>query len=1225
MMDYLYPRRMKFWKPGAVAPGEEVTLDEEEASTVLLAAMIPSKGQLPVHKHRNEFLYLVENHQVVIVVGQTGSGKTTQLPQYLFEAGWTSTTCMVACTQPRRVAAISVATRVAEEMSCEVGGLVGYSVRFDEKSSPMTGIKYLTDGMLFREALFDPLLSRYSVVMIDEAHERSLYTDLLLGLLKKIIKKRKDLRIIISSATMDAEAFKTYFTRDSNHLADSAILTVQGRMHPVDVFYLREETHDVVEEASSTIVKIHANEDSGDILVFLPGKDEIDRCIALLEGGAGAVLSKDRRRLFPLPLHAALPLEQQMRCFEATGKGVRKVIIATNIAETSVTIEGIVYVVDSGRVKQKIFNPQTGLDVLLLTSISQASAQQRAGRAGRLCPGKAYRLYTEDQYDSLLRNTIPEIQKCNPTNVILQLKALGIGNILAFDFMSQPATDSMARSLEFLHAIHALDSNSQLTMMGEVMSELPVEATLGRMLIASAEYHCGAEMCILAAMLSAGPVFVNVSGHLRGALDEAKRRLGVEQGDLVTLINIYRSYQKHDGKWCQRHFLSHKTLQKATRIHALFQKYMQRYGLSMIRSNSVIPVQKCIASGLFAQAALAQADGTYRSIRDNTVLHIHPSSVLFKRVPECVVFQNVLQTSKIWMRDVTVVDLEWLAEIAPKYYEFQRDYRNSTDYDELAKLIPRGFGKEAPESDGLTESRLAETRRLESPAIAKRPAAEELQEYSIELPVTHSITLKQHRKTISALSLDKSGARLAVGSHDYTLSLWDFGGMDHTLSPFRYLEPTEGCPLRFLQFSPASDWLLVGGGGTPVLLDRHGALVMEYAKGDPYLRDMRKTAGHVSAVTAGKWYGEDRFVTAGLDGTVRFWDAEKKNCETVLVVRPQGKTGGRSPGVTALAMMPDNTNLCVATADGSIRIYSTKGPWLHADSMVSDAHNGETSCLAIDSSGRYITSRGADDTLKLWDVRSFSKPIGVVNDLPNTNDETSCVFSPDQNLIATCVSARKGKSSGSVAFFDTVSLEAVTEPVCIGDSSAVSLLWPTVLNQLIVGCGDGNVQMLYDPQLSQKGAILPLSRSNVKKKESMMAFTVGGIQTPNALPLFKTLEGRSLKRIRIKMRKDPRSSSRPEMPVDGPGTGGRLGSSVTQSIMRNVLRDTRRDEDPREALLRYAERAEKDPKFVTPAYKETQPTTILDAELLEKEALAAEKKQKEEEAAAILTRKIQSK
>lgn len=676
---------MEFWRPGTIAPGSKKARggneggeDEEEAEPTLLMKAYGAAPQtmsieqlratLPVAKHRGELLFLMENHRVVILHGQTGSGKTTQIPQYLHEAGY-SRGGIIACTQPRRMTAISVANRVAEETGEPFGQLVGYAVRFDDKCSPEeTRIKYMTDGMLFREALFDPLLQQYSVIMIDEAHERSLYTDLLLGLLKKIIRRRDDLWVIVSSATMDAEAFQKYFEAT----ARTAILSVQGRMFPVDVFFRTPDEEDsehvdVIELAAETVLRIDKEESTsaGDILVFLPGKEEIERCASLIDGGDSLVV---------LQLYASLPLDLQMLVFQPAPRNRRKVILSTNVAEASLTLEGIVFVVDCGLVKQKIFDPRNSQEYLLTTPISQASAQQRAGRAGRLRPGKAYRLYSEAKFASFDPLNIPEIQKCNLSQVVLQIKALGIDNLLAFDWLSPPEAESLASALELLYALEAIDDQGRLTpYVGVIMAEMPVDPIVAKILITSNEFGCGSEAVTLAAMLAARPVFV-ASGGQRG-LEEAKRRLAVAEGDLISLVNIYQLFtdQKDPAKWCARNMLSYKALQRARRIRALFCRYMEKHGLSWTtRCKSVQDLQYCLLRGLFANVALAQSDGSYRSLRHGTRLHIHPSSVLFRRLPTCLLYYELVETGKCWMRDVTVIEQEWLAELVPSYYEYRR-------------------------------------------------------------------------------------------------------------------------------------------------------------------------------------------------------------------------------------------------------------------------------------------------------------------------------------------------------------------------------------------------------------------------------------------------------------------------------------------------------------------------------------------------------------------------
>ncbi|TCD60270.1 hypothetical protein EIP91_010449 [Steccherinum ochraceum] len=408
-----------------------------------------ARERLPIFKHREKLLHSVESHGVVIVVGQTGCGKTTQLPQYLYESGWAADGNIIACTQPRRVAATSVANRVAAEVGSVLGDEVGYTIRFEDVSDKSrTRILYLTDGILFREALLDPLLSRYSVIMIDEAHERTVYTDLLLGILKKIRRKRPSLRLIVSSATLDATAFLSYFTHDDSD-NDATIVSLEGRMYPVEIAHLQEPAPSYVRKAVETVWHINLQQGPGDILVFLTGREEIDQCLEELAEML-PTLPRTASRLKFLALHAGLSIEEQLSAFEPAERGTRKVIVSTNIAEASITIEGIKFVVDCGFVKIRTYNPSSGLSSLVTVPVSRASAIQRAGRAGRTSSGICYRLYPASAFDQLGLSTQPEITRTDLTTPILQLKSLGIDDIMKFEWVTAPPAQSVIRSLETL-------------------------------------------------------------------------------------------------------------------------------------------------------------------------------------------------------------------------------------------------------------------------------------------------------------------------------------------------------------------------------------------------------------------------------------------------------------------------------------------------------------------------------------------------------------------------------------------------------------------------------------------------------------------------------------------------------------------------------------------------------------------------------------------------------
>ena len=378
-------------------------------------SMKEQKESLPIYQFKKDLIQAIHENKILVVIGETGSGKTTQITQYLLEAGYIKKGKRIGCTQPRRVAAISVAKRVAEEMGVVLGEEVGYSIRFEDLTSSSTIIKYMTDGMLLREALVDKDLSQYSALMLDEAHERTIHTDVLFSLLKTTAQKRDDFRLIVTSATLDAEKFSSYFY-------NCKIFRIPGRTFPVEILYTKEAESDYLDAALTTVMQIHLVEPAGDILLFLTGQEEIDTACQILYERMKK-LGDEAPELIILPVYSALPSEMQTRIFEPAPPGSRKCVIATNIAEASLTIDGIYYVVDPGFAKIKVFNPKLGMDTLVVAPISQASAKQRAGRAGRTGPGKCYRLYTEDAYkNEMLPVTVPEIQRTNLANTVLLLK-----------------------------------------------------------------------------------------------------------------------------------------------------------------------------------------------------------------------------------------------------------------------------------------------------------------------------------------------------------------------------------------------------------------------------------------------------------------------------------------------------------------------------------------------------------------------------------------------------------------------------------------------------------------------------------------------------------------------------------------------------------------------------------------------------------------------------------
>lgn len=437
-----------------------------------------TKKSLPIYPFRDDLIAAIKEHQILIIEGETGSGKTTQIPQYLHDAGFTVGGKCIGCTQPRRVAAMSVSARVAQEMGVKLGNEVGYSIRFEDCTSERTVLKYMTDGTLHREFLSEPDLASYSVMIIDEAHERTLHTDILFGLVKDITRFRPDLKLLISSATLDAQKFSEFFD-------DAPIFRIPGRRFPVDIYYTKAPEADYVDACVVSVLQIHATQPLGDILVFLTGQDEIETCHEMLQDRTKRLGSKIKELLI-LPVYANLPSDMQAKIFDPTPPGARKVVLATNIAETSLTIDNIIYVIDPGFAKQNNFNSRTGMESLMVVPISKASANQRAGRAGRVAPGKCFRLYTAWAYKHELEdNTIPEIQRINLGNAVLTLKALGINDLINFDFLDPPPHETLVLALEQLYALGALNHHGELTKAGRRMAEFPTNPMMAKMLLAS--------------------------------------------------------------------------------------------------------------------------------------------------------------------------------------------------------------------------------------------------------------------------------------------------------------------------------------------------------------------------------------------------------------------------------------------------------------------------------------------------------------------------------------------------------------------------------------------------------------------------------------------------------------------------------------------------------------------------------------------------------------------
>ncbi|KAF5204866.1 Atp-dependent rna helicase dhx8 [Thalictrum thalictroides] len=616
---------------------------------------------LPIYKLKSELVQAVHDNQVLVVIGETGSGKTTQVTQYLAEAGYTNKG-KIGCTQPRRVAATSVAKRVAEEFGCRLGEEVGYAIRFEACTGPETVIKYMTDGMLLMEILVDRNLSQYSVIMLDEAHERTVHTDVLFGLLKQLIKRRPDLRLIVTSATLDAEKFSGYFF-------NCDIFTIPGRTFPVEILYTKQPESDYLDAALITVLQIHLTEPKGDILLFLTGQEEIDHaCQSLYERMKG--LGKNVPELIILPVYSALPSEMQSRIFELAPSGKRKVVVATNIAEASLTIDGIFYVIDPGFAKQNVYNHKQGLDSLVITPISQASAKQRAGRAGRTGSGKCYRLYTESAYHNEMSPTsIPEIQRINLGLTTLTMKAMGINDLLSFDFMDPPSQQALISALEQLYSLGALDDEGLLTKLGRKMAEFPMDPPLSKMLLASVDLGCSDDILTIIAMIQTGNIFYRPR-EKQALADQKRAKFFQPEGDHLTLLAVYEAWKAKNfsGPWCFDNFVQSRSLRRAQDVRKQLLTIMDRYKLKVVSAGkNFSKIRKAIAAGFFFHVARKDPQEGYRTLVDNQPVFIHPSSALFQRQPDWVIYHELVMTTKEYMREVTAVDPKWLVEVAPRF------------------------------------------------------------------------------------------------------------------------------------------------------------------------------------------------------------------------------------------------------------------------------------------------------------------------------------------------------------------------------------------------------------------------------------------------------------------------------------------------------------------------------------------------------------------------------
>ncbi|KAI3632873.1 hypothetical protein MIR68_008948 [Amoeboaphelidium protococcarum] len=673
-----------------------------------------SRQSLPVAECKEAIVESIRNNPAVIILSETATGKSTQIPQYLLEAGFAgisndnnSKSMIIGVTEPRRIAATSLAKRVSEEQNTELGWRVGYAVRFDDQTSKDTQLKFMTDGLLLRELLFDPLLSRYSVIVIDEAHERSVRTDILLGVIKGLIfgrdgqsssPLRPDLKLVIMSATLDADAFSSY-------LNNAPVLYIEGRQHKVRVNHSIEPVQDYIDASLVTIIQIHLNlvnmeDNSGDILVFLTGQEDIEILEKLLIEHASDFPSPSLG-LCICPLYANLPPKLQNRVFQPTAEGYRKIVLATNVAETSITIPGIKFVLDCGLQKTKVVHYNNmgmghGIETLSVQPISKSSARQRMGRAGRLGAGTCYRLYTQETFNQLSNEEVPEIRKCSLSGLLLSMACSGLGNsssepafdsknkdsksfqckdLINFDFMDRPSKESLANAFEELHLLGALDDQSQVTMLGTQMAQFPLDPAMAKVLLLSKDSEYLSDVIDVISLLNVENIMVTPSDQ-RDKATEARRRFKSTFGDHIMLYNILQAYMKECGnmkrketaQWCRDHYINGRSIGLVMDTRRQLRDYCERIGFQLRadapRLDATSSLHEQIVAtfllGFPMNVAVLQQDGSYKDLKSNTIVSIHPASSLFthviKQKAKAVFYHDLVWTTKKYIRTCSVIE-----------------------------------------------------------------------------------------------------------------------------------------------------------------------------------------------------------------------------------------------------------------------------------------------------------------------------------------------------------------------------------------------------------------------------------------------------------------------------------------------------------------------------------------------------------------------------------------
>lgn len=621
-----------------------------------------SYKNLPVYEQKQKILDMLASNQVIVVQSPTGSGKTTQLPVILHEAGY-SKNGMIAVTQPRRIAALSVSEFISKQLKTDYPGLVGYKMRFEDKTDSSTLIKIMTDGILLQEMKLDPWMSRYSVIMVDEAHERSLNIDFVLGLLKRILPERPDLKVIVSSATMNAQAFSDYFDH-------CPVVTIETITHPVTVLYDAPVIPATTATASgedvllmkieSIIDRVIYSRTPGDILCFLPGEKVIKDCMKRLSHAPFS------RKIHLVPLYGRLAKEEQERVFDPAPFGRRKVILSTNIAETSITISGITTVIDSGLAKLNYYNPRTYTSSLTETPVSKASCNQRKGRAGRTGPGMCYRLYPRKDFETREMYTTEEIYRTDLSEVVMRMSELGITDFEKFDFISPPSKEGMRGAIETLNLLEALNSDNTLSKTGLLMAEFPLLPRISRIITeAILKYPEVMEQALIAsAFLSAQSPFVLPPGEETEAR-QAHHRFRDIQGDFITYVTIFNRFVNSEDKeaFCRNCYLDERVMLEIVNVKEQLEQIVVKLGLPILSSGSSEDYLCCIAAGLIQFVCIRSDKESYRSLTAENIT-IHPGSGLFRTSPLYIVAGEIVHTSRTFAMTVSPLTRNILQKVS---------------------------------------------------------------------------------------------------------------------------------------------------------------------------------------------------------------------------------------------------------------------------------------------------------------------------------------------------------------------------------------------------------------------------------------------------------------------------------------------------------------------------------------------------------------------------------